>query len=184
MRDDLRNRNSVSGLCMNHLRNQVHQLVSEESQSSFLISTMESPEKVKSVCKDELVMRISSRCFSEWGMSWNHDEKDSSSSKNICLVSTISATCILHNFRSHIPSSSLVWSVDWSERWKSIIGNLEVCLSVKQDVLWLEVSMRHTLFLHVRQSWNKLLEVKSCELVGESSSLSDVIEHFALFAEF
>ena len=94
-----------------------------------------------------------------------HNKENNSQSKDINLLALVFPPKM--NFWCHVcissKSSFKVSTTISSLYWcgKSKVNNLEIELQIEHDILWLEISVRHTLLMAVVYALNHLLEVIS-----------------------
>lgn len=126
-------------------------------------------------------------CAHKWRCSFIHDEENNTHCKQICLKSLIVACFNLGCAVTLSTNSGSELSIAKVTLWvasKPKIWNFEVKVSIKEDILGLEVSMSDSNLRQIGYGWHQLLEVRPGKFRGEAASFRDIVEEFPSFCQF
>jgi len=163
-----------------HLLKQVDETQREPiwSLSCFCV---ESPEHLILVGAKQSVVSISRRIRSHEGrILAHHYEDNNTQSKDINALTVIRP--VFMYFRGHVLWGSKVSShystavVSYQRRRESKVSHLQIEVLIEKQIIRLQISVRNAHCMDMFNGFNQLMEVISCNIVLEKSSLDQVFD--------
>lgn len=180
---DVNNGWSVLWVELEHGLEEILKVVREESFLAWLVLGVDLPEDISSVGSQTLVEWVLWLSGGERWMLGDHDEQDDGSSEDIHRFSFVWHFKV--DFWSHVVQSSKlgmehtgsISSLDWSSEPE--VSNLKSILVVKQEILWLQISVSDSCLMAVVETLHELFHVEPGKWLIEPSRNSDEIEEFS-----
>ena len=137
------------------------------------------PELIKLFTFQKFKVRICFISSLEWRTSCVHDEKNDSSSKNICLLSFIVFSVNLWghiSFSSKFSMENACIILSFTYTSKSKICNFQFKILCKQQILWFNVSMCKSFFMNKVKSRHQLMKIRPGDFLTKLSRVTNKVK--------